>query len=174
MEVADAEGATSGTDAGESVREQIAEPDVPTQVAGALRPDQTVVEVYEALPEGSTQRRQRLYPVLDERGHMVGIVPWSLVLQTQEGPVRLVARVMLDPVALAHPDEILRTVADRMVHQRLGVLPVVERADPSRLVGLLTQFDLLQAREKLLEEERHAERVLTLRRADAVGTAGAD
>ena len=47
----------------------------------------------------------------------------------------------------------------------LGVLPVVERADADRLVGLVTQFDLLQARQKLLEEERHAERVLTLRRA---------
>ena len=71
---------------------------------------------------------------------------------------------MLSPVALAHPDEVLRTVADRM-GATLGVLPVVERADTARLVGLVTQFDLLQARQKLLEEERHAERVLTLRRA---------
>ncbi len=30
--------------------------------------------------------------------------------------------------------------------------------------GLITQFDLLAARQKLLEEERHAERVLNLRR----------
>ena len=68
-------------------------------------------------------------------------------------------------MALAHPDEVLRTVADRMAQHGLGVLPVVERADTARLVGLVTQFDLLQARQKLLEEERHAERVLTLRRA---------
>ena len=46
----------------------------------------------------------------------------------------------------------------------VGVIPVVDRADPDHLDGLITQFDLLAARQKLLEEERHAERVLTLRR----------
>ena len=82
---------------------------------------------------------------------------------------------MLSPVALAYPDEVLRTVADRMVQHGLGVLPVVERSDASRLVGLVTQFDLLQARQKLLEEERNAERVLTLRRAAPnSGTPGAE
>jgi predicted transcriptional regulator len=73
---------------------------------------------------------------------------------------------MMDAVGVAYPDEILRTVADRMAHEGLGVLPVVERAAPALLVGLITQFDLLQARQKLLQEERHAERVLRLRRAD--------
>jgi CBS domain-containing protein len=73
---------------------------------------------------------------------------------------------MLDSVDLAHPDEILRAVADRMADRSLGVLPVVERTDPTRLVGLVSQFDLLRARQRLLSEERHAERVLTLRRAD--------
>ncbi len=49
----------------------------------------------------------------------------------------------------------------------LGVLPVVDRSDPRYLDGLVTQFDLLEARQKLLEEERRAERVLTLRRLRA-------
>lgn len=35
---------------------------------------------------------------------------------------------MITPVALADPEEILRTVADRMAQQGLGVLPVVDRA----------------------------------------------
>jgi CBS-domain-containing membrane protein len=56
------------------------------------------------------------------------------------------------------------TIADRMAHVRLGVLPVVDRADTTKFVGLVTQFDLLEARQKLLEEERKAERVLLVRR----------
>ena len=71
---------------------------------------------------------------------------------------------MIAPMAVAYPDEILRSVADRMAALGVGVIPVVDRADPARLDGLITQFDLLTARQKLLEEERHAERVLTLRR----------
>ena len=68
---------------------------------------------------------------------------------------------------LAHPDEILRTVADRMASKASACSR--SSTAPTRPIscGLITQFDLLQARQKLLEEERHAERVLTLRRADA-------
>lgn len=131
-----------------------------------VAPGQRVGEIYDALPEGSTQRRQRLYPVLGPGG-LAGVLPWSAVLESKDDPARQVESVMIPPVALAHPDEILRTVADRMAHGGFGVLPVVDRASPTRLVGLITQFDLLEARQKLLEEERHAERVLSLRRAGA-------
>ena len=73
---------------------------------------------------------------------------------------------------VAHPDEILRSVADRMAASGIGALPVVDRSDPRRLEGLVTQFDVLGARQKLLEEERHAQRFLTLRRV-AAGQDGA-
>lgn len=69
---------------------------------------------------------------------------------------------MIPPVAVAYPDELLRTVADRMAALGLGILPVIDRDNPDHLNGLVTQFNLLQSRQKLLEEERHAERVLTL------------
>jgi chloride channel protein, CIC family len=133
-----------------------------------VSPGQRVHEVYRALPEGSPQRRQRLYPVLGD-DQLAGVLPWSTILEAKDDPNRLVEDVMIPPMALAFPDEILRTAADRMAHQGLGVLPVVDRASPTRLDGLVTQFDLLDARQKLLEEERHAERVLTLRRAATDG-----
>jgi len=47
--------------------------------------------------------------------------------------------------------------------ERLGVLPVVERERPDHLRGIVTQFDLLRARERTLQEERHRERVLSMR-----------
>jgi CIC family chloride channel protein len=113
---------------------------------------------------GSAERRQRLYPVLDTKGELTGILPWSAVLTAKDRPGQLVADVMIAPIALAYPDEILRSIADRMAAYGIGVIPVVERSDAKVICGLITQFDLLAARQKLLEEERHAERVLTLRR----------
>ncbi len=47
-----------------------------------------VREVYEAMPEASPERRQRLYPVVDDvegAMHMVGVVPWSAVLDAAAG-----------------------------------------------------------------------------------------
>ena len=130
-----------------------------------VAPDGSVADLYAALPEGSPERRQRMYPVIDERASLLGVVPWSRILEGHRDGTPVVRQVMLSSVTTASPDELLRTVADRMAHGGLGVLPVVDTSEPNRLVGLVTQFDLLQARQRLLEEERHAERVLTLRRA---------
>jgi len=130
----------------------------------AVAPERPMPDLYRTLTEGSAARRQRLYPVVDAAGRLAGVVPWSRVLAERSRPRRTVGDAMVRPVSVAHPDEILRSIADRMASLELGVLPVVDRSDPTRLLGLISQFDLLRARQKLLEEERTAERILTLRR----------
>jgi Mg/Co/Ni transporter MgtE len=139
--------------------------------------DRRLFDVYRALGEGSPERRQRLYPVLDADSHLVGVLPWSSVLAARDDATKQVHEAMSPPMVVAYPDEILRSVADRMASLGIGVLPVIDRANPDHLDGLVTQFNLLQARQKLLEEERHAERVLTLegmsgRRSQEIITAG--
>ncbi len=128
-----------------------------------VEPELSLADLHSALPEGSPERRQRLYPVLDSEERVVGVLTWSRVLAGR-GDGSTVRAQMADSFTVAHPDEILRTVADRMAALGLGAVPVVDRADPTRLEGLVTQFDLLKARQKLLQEERRAERLLTLRR----------
>ncbi len=135
-----------------------------------VEPQELVCDVYRSLPEGSPARRQRLYPVVadtaDGTSALVGVLPWSAVLANKDITEATVAAAMLTTYETAHPDEILRAVADRMVADGIGVLPVVEGGGPVRLRGLITQFDILNARQKMLEEERHAERVLTIRRLE--------
>lgn len=125
----------------------------------------SVARVYDALERRSSMRRQRLLPVLSPAGTMLGVVPWADVLElAARGELdRTVDEVMRRDVTTAFPDESLRAVADRMAARKLGVLPVVRRERSDRLVGLVTQFDLLLARERQLQEERHRERVLRLR-----------
>jgi chloride channel protein, CIC family len=129
-----------------------------------LDPQRSLAEVYESLPEGSVARRQRLYPVIDGEMGLVGVVPWSVVLEGKDQRHVRVRDAMITEPAVVRPDEVLRDVADRMAHLGVGALPVVDPTNPHRLEGLVTQFDLLEARQKLLEEERLAERILTLRR----------
>jgi CBS domain-containing protein len=134
-----------------------------------VEPALSLAELYRSLPEGSPERRQRLFPVIGPGGALVGVLPWSAVLAAAD-EATTVGDAMVTSFTVAHPDEVLRAVADRMASLGLGTVPVVDRADRSRLDGLVTQFDLLAARQKLLEEERHAERVLTLRRVRAATT----
>jgi CIC family chloride channel protein len=129
-----------------------------------LTPDEAVADLYRSMPEGSAARRQRLYPVLDGDGGVVGVLPWSAILSGKDDPARQVGDEMVAVPAVAFPDEMLRDVADRMAALGLGALPVVDRGQPHHLLGLITQFDLLAARQKLLQEERSAERVIAFRR----------
>jgi chloride channel protein, CIC family len=127
-------------------------------------PERGVAQLYQALHEGSRERRQRLYPVLSQEGALIGVLPWSRVLTNRDVVGLQVQDAMIAPVAVAHSGEILRPVADRMAALGLGALLVVSASDRHQLEGLITLFDLMRAREKLLTEERHAEQVLTLRR----------
>jgi chloride channel protein, CIC family len=123
--------------------------DVPT-----VHPDDSASAIYAQIPEGSPARRQRLYPVLDAGARLLGV----LAAQRAGGaaPLRALAREPL----VAYADETPREVADKMVASGHGVLPVTDRARSAELVGLVSQFDLLRAHERLLVGERHRERSL--------------
>ena len=121
--------------------------------------------VYELLLGHSTMRYQRLLPVMSTDGRLVGALSWTDVLErAARGNLGgTIDDVMHRELIVAYPDETLRVVANRMADSKLGVLPVVERERPDQLRGLVSQFELLRARGRVLEEERHREQVLELR-----------
>jgi chloride channel protein, CIC family len=149
-----------------------------------VTPAQPVSWLTSLLDEDPVNRRQRIYPVLGGDGVITGVVAPSDLLRRAAPPRageahagmaagerdmdgqaaarhadRRAADIARPDVVVAHPDETLRTAAERMAEHWLGALPVVTR-DDGRLVGILTDFDLLKARQRQLEEERVRERVL--------------
>lgn len=111
---------------------------------------------------------QHLYPVIDENEHMVGVATRrdleTILEQTaqEEQDWRLADLVKSSPI-VSYPDETLRIAVYRMAETGFTRLPVVDRADPQKLVGLVSLNDLLKARMRHLEEDRRRERVLRLR-----------
>jgi acetoin utilization protein AcuB len=106
-------------------------------------------------------RKIRHLPVVDGRGRLVGIVtdrdlrqvifdPW---IQDALGDATLTLRalivreVMTWGVLSVRADADLRAAARLIRERKIGALPVV---DDGRLVGLLTESDVLAASEKLL------------------------
>lgn len=128
-----------------------------------IEPESRLVDIYVAMEEGSSARRQRLFPVMDDENRLLGVLPWSMVIEAKEDAGRRVRDAMFHTSVTAYPDEVLRSVADRMAAHGVSVIPVVDRDDATHLEGLITQFDLLKAREKLLTEERHSQRILTMK-----------
>jgi len=92
-------------------------------------------------------------PVVDADGRIVGIVTLrDLQLASRvfrEAPVE-VSEIMHEQLVSVDPDSSLDQAAARMIDARVGCLPVME--DGARLVGMLTETDLLHALRDLLRE----------------------
>jgi len=130
----------------------------------ALPADMQVAALTTSLHDGRSHRRQSLYPVVDEERKLLGVVSGQQLRELlQEHDGRCLADVVnYDPV-VACADEPLRVTAYRMAETGLTRFPVVEKDGSRRLVGLVSLDDLLKARVRTLEAERHRERVLPLR-----------
>ena len=129
-------------------------------------PGQTTVhDVVNSLNPGHDRRAQSLYPVVDDDKRLLGVITRSnlqQILQEREAPNRPLGELAQKNPAVAHPDEPLRFVVNRMADTGLTRFPVVDRSDSSKLVGMISLYDLLRARTRTLEEERLRERVLRI------------
>src|SRR6185312_3911714 len=139
--------------------EDVMSVDVLTLMTGTLMTD--VKAMIQAQPH---MRRQRLLPVVTTEGIILGAISWQDIMQRSlDGDLSgTVDDFMIKDIITACPEESLRIIADRMAAHHVGVLPVVDPLGKGKLCGLITQFELLAARDRILQEERKRERILTL------------
>ncbi len=126
----------------------------------------------ETAPGFRPQRQQRLYPVLDAKKHLIGVVTkqdlkklasndGSSALNTER--VDKISSVLRSNPVVTYPDESLHTAIDRMASCGYTCLPVVDRDGSGRLLGLLSLQDFVKVSSHKLDEERRRERILKLR-----------
>jgi H+/Cl- antiporter ClcA len=129
----------------------------------ALPADATVDELRHTLLRAPAHRGQHLYPVVDTERRVSGVITRKQlrILTQSEAAEAFLGHIVRDPV-VAWPDEPLRVVVFRMAETGLTRMPVVE-IESGKLVGMISLHDLLLARVRNLNEERHRERVLQLR-----------
>ena len=123
----------------------------------------TVNELRDTLIREPAQRGQHLYPVVDNERRIRGVITRKQLRELTESAVSGVSLgdVLVEPI-VAHPDEPLRVAVLRMAETGFTRLPVVD-SDTGQLSGMISVHDLLMARVRNLNEERHRERVLRLR-----------
>jgi len=128
-----------------------------------LTPTPTEDQLHEALKVDEALGVQRLFPVLDESGSMIGVVPrWNLeeFAAGRRGD-SLSTLINRNPV-VAYTDERLRAAVQRMASTGLTKLPVLKREDPGKVVGVVSLTDLMKARVAAQDTEERRERVLRL------------
>jgi len=106
---------------------------------------------------------QRLYPVVDDEGRMQGVITRADLLAAAPDDRRTVSALMLAGPIVTHADQPLRAVAEEMAMEDITALPVVDRDDETRVVGIVTLRHLLAGRRRDQVEARERERILRIR-----------
>jgi chloride channel protein, CIC family len=106
------------------------------------------------------------YPVCKD-GRMVGLITTNDLKRLEaEGNQSVgIASVMTRKVVHAHPDQTLDTVVLKLAQRELSQLPVVSRADDSRLLGIITLRDVARAQAKLASSKYSLDQDDTIRPA---------
>src|SRR3546814_274056 len=121
--------------------------------------------------ERNQRHRQRLYPVLDDAGRLVGLTTrrdmLNAALAEHTPPDATIGSIMNAAPIIAYPDETLRELSYRMADRNVTRLPVVMRGDPAQIVGVVTVVDLLKGRLIDLQErsEEHTSELQSLMRS---------
>ena len=109
-----------------------------------VTPDMSLSDVMNKLVES----RHHGFPVINEDGKLTGIITLADVEnRLSSGEENLaVADVATTDLITAYPDETLHDVVQRLLGtSEIGHIPVVDRKDPTILLGILRRRDLVKA-----------------------------
>lgn len=118
---------------------------VATRTVTVLAALQTVAEAKRWIELGTPDSRHHAFPVVAASRELVGVVTRHQILEADAAVSECVKHLLTRPLAVAFEDSSLREAADLMVKEGVGRLPVVTRAQPALVVGILTRSDLLSA-----------------------------
>ena len=124
----------------------------------------TVLQLSDLIASGDAKlsRRQGTL-ILDEQGLLVGIITRGDLLRAMSGKAASQTTVLeagkSNPI-VTFADELLHDAIAKMLRHDVGRLPVVDRANPRKVIGYLGRANIVAARSRHLEEEDLRERGL--------------
>lgn len=122
-----------------------------------LSADQHLTAIREWLNEGGPGTTHQGFPVVDKDGKVVGLLTRRDLLAPEHAGSKPVREVIHRPLVAVYETSSLREVADLMVRERVGRVPVISADGKRQLKGILSRSDLLAAHEPRLDAHRRAE-----------------
>jgi CIC family chloride channel protein len=137
--------------------QEVMEKDLPT-IPAAMK----LSELSDRIARGdSTVSRRQGTLIVDEQGRLAGIITRGDIVRAMRNnpsPRTTVVEAGSTDLAVAFPDEPLHAALSKMLTRGVGRLPVVERDNPTRVIGYLGRAAILSARMRLHEEENIRQR----------------
>jgi H+/Cl- antiporter ClcA/CBS domain-containing protein len=133
--------------------DQIRVSDVATAEVTVLHADETLEQVHLWMAGHSAGSEHQGFPVVDDKERLVGVVTRRDLLRGKRDSVT-VRETVNRPAAVVYNDSSLRDAVDQMAREGVGRLPVVTRAEPDRVVAIVTRADVIDAHARRLDGER--------------------
>jgi H+/Cl- antiporter ClcA len=153
--------------------EETMDRDAPT-VSSSLRVGELAERIARRDPE--VVRHEALL-VVDEQGQLDAIITRGDILRALDREPSGSATVLesgSDKLVVTYPEETLADAADKMLRHDIGRLPVVEPANPRRIVGYLGRRNIMAARLRRMHEEQVRESGWIARRRGELAARHAD
>src|SRR5579862_2285098 len=103
----------------------------------------------------SVSQHQGLF-IVDGDGKLAGLITRGDILRALDGDpagVNSVLEAGSRKLVVTYPDDLISEASEKMLHNDIGRLPVVERNDPRKLVGYLGRQGVMSARLRRLHDE---------------------
>jgi CIC family chloride channel protein len=90
------------------------------------------------------------FPVVDDK-KLVGIITFEDAekVQADNRKTTLVQEIMTTNLIVTRPEDSLEAALLKLLDRKIGRLPVVDTDDATKLIGLVTKFDIIKAHAKL-------------------------
>ncbi|MEI9937359.1 MAG: chloride channel protein [Pseudomonadota bacterium] len=125
--------------------DQVCVGDFATRDVIAFAASDTLAHLRQWFESGVHGSQHHGFPVVAAGGQLLGVVTRHEIADRSRAAEIPVEQLLKRAAAVAFDDDSLREAADLMVSLGVGRLPVVARAAPSQVVGMLTRSDLLAA-----------------------------
>ncbi|RLI79699.1 chloride channel protein [Archaeoglobales archaeon] len=121
---------------------EVREAMIPAERILTVSPDNTIPEILDLIEKTGHVG----FPVLED-GRLVGIITFQDAgrVPSEDRSKTKVADVMSRDIVVVYPDENLEEALIKLIQKDIGRLPVVERHNEKKLVGLITRSDIMKA-----------------------------
>jgi CBS domain-containing protein len=139
--------------------------DCATDEVETLEADRTIESARAWLASGEPGTTHQGYPVVQRDGTVLGLVMQREIAAADLKQVQTVGQLVRRAPVIIYENQTARNAADHMVREGIGRLLVVDRAAPTRLTGILTRSDLIEAHKRRLDAATKARRGIKLYRS---------
>jgi H+/Cl- antiporter ClcA/CBS domain-containing protein len=148
--------------------------DVASKPVVTLQATQTVQEVRSWIASDGSESRHQGFPVVESSGVLLGVLTRRDLLNPQTPDSKAIRDLLARLPKFVYDDCTVRQAADHMVRHDIGRLPVLNRATPPQVIGIVTRSDILSAFRRGLDDAQREDptlKVPRLRRSTAKRTA---